>query len=156
MEYVSIFNNDVNKDISWFSYKLEMPEIEKNVYDSLVRDIRNCYVYFNDDGSTFTNSNYLSKFKDMNKISKKEFEDKTKLYSNYNKSCLDNFNKYEDLLLNKELKDLEVVVRPILIYKEIYNMDVNNYEELLKNEYYKASLIKNVSDFLRLKFDNEK
>ena len=156
MNYVSVSNDDVNKDISWTSYKLEMPEENKNVYDSLVRDIRYCYVYFTDDGSTYTNSNYLSKFKNMNKVSKKEFEEKTKLYSNYNASCLDNFDKYEDLFLNKELKDLEVVIRPILIYKNIYNMEVNSYEELLKNEYYKASLIKNVSDFLKLKYDEEK
>ena len=156
MNYVSGSNDDVNKDISWTSYKLEMPEENKNVYDSLVRDIRYCYVYFTDDGITYTNSNYLSKFKNMNKVSKKEFEEKTKLYSKYNASCLDNFDKYEDLLLNKELKDLEVVIRPILIYKNIYNMEVNSYEELLKNEYYKASLIKNVSDFLKLKYDEEK
>lgn len=156
MNYVSVSNDDVNKDISWATYKLEMPEENKNVYDSLVRDIRYCYVYFTDDGSTYTNSNYLSKFKDMDKISKNEFEEKTKLYSNYNNSCLDNFDKYEDLFLNNELNDLEVVIRPILIYKDIYNMDVKNYEELLKNEYYKASLIKNASDFLKLKYDKEK
>ena len=156
MDYVSVSNDDINKYISWTSYKLEMPEENKNIYDSLVRDIRYCYVYFTDDGSTYTNSNYLGKFKNMKKVTKKEFEEKTKLYSDYNNNCLNNFDKYEDLLLNENLKDLELVIRPILLYKDIYNMDVNNYEELLKNEYYKASLIKNVSDFLKLKYDEEK
>lgn len=156
MEYVSISNNEVNKDISWTSYKLEMSEVENSVYDSLVRDIRYCYVYFTDDGNEYTNSNYLDKFKELDKISKKAFKEEIKLYSEYNKSCLDNFDKYEDLFLNNDLKDLEVIVRPLLIYKDIYNMDVNNYEDLLKNEYYKASLIKNISDFLVLKYDNEK
>ena len=56
MDYISINNESLNIKPSWSYYKLELPENQKQIYDYLIRDIRVCYIYFTDDGTTYSDS----------------------------------------------------------------------------------------------------
>lgn len=155
MDYISINNEELNIEPSWSYYKLDLKENTKQIYDYLIRDIRVCYIYFTDDKNTYSDSNFLGKFDNLDKVSKTKFDKLTKDYEMYDNRCLENFNKYYyDLLEGDEVADLKIILEPILLYKKFHNYEFNDYESILNAEYYKASLIYNITEYLKYKYDN--
>lgn len=154
MDYISINNESLNIKPSWLYYKLELPENQKQIYDYLIRDIRVCYIYFTDDGTTYSDSNFLGKFDNLDEVPKSKFDKIVKDYEIYDNFCLENFNKYYDLLKKDEVRDLKIIIEPILLYKDFHTYQINDYEELLNKEYYKASLIYNITEYLKYKYNN--
>lgn len=155
MDIVSTNNSELNSKVAWSYYKVEMDSNSKYIYNSIIKDIRICYVYMNDEEDTYSNSNFLKQFNNFDRISEKQFSIIMKQFNNYNDSCLNNFSKYDDLFIieNQNIKELKMVVEPIMFFQKYSNQNINNYNELLNYEYQKVSLISNIVDFLRYRYD---
>lgn len=157
LEYISVSNYD--DSIQWYEFKnSNIDENLLNVINMLIRDIGTFYIYATDDGTTYSYSNYLSKFDSYQKISESEFN---KIINNYNSSnmqLLSLFDKYNDYFVNdnlREMKILKIIVSPMIGYsRTIYNNSVKNYNELLVNEYNKIFYIKNITNYLRIYLDS--
>lgn len=152
LNYISIPNKD--NTIKWYEFKdLDIQDSNLiNTYNSLLSDIRICYQYATDDGTKYTHSNYLSKFKNKKEITKKEFKELINAYSTT--ECLDVFEKYNDLILsnnNQASKEIYSIIKPLLIFKNTVN-NIENYKELLNTEYIKISLLSNITDYLKAKY----
>lgn len=151
MDYVSI-DNDNNYSVNWNSYKLDLGADQNKVYELIIGKIKWCYLMANNDANDVDNSfsimTFNNKRQDFNKIKE--------LY-NLNNSCLKDFNSYKEFfdVENDDLKDLEIVLTPIFLFNG-QPTDFRNYQELLDYEYHKISLISNVSDFLKYKYDMNK
>lgn len=155
MDIVSTNNSELNSKLAWSYYKVKMDSNSEYIYNNIIKDIRICYVYMNDVEDTYSNSNFLKRFNNVDKISEKQFNTIMKQFNNYNDSCLNNFLKYNDLFMieNQNIKELKMVVEPIMIFQKYSNQNINNYNELLNYEYQKVSLISNIVDFLKYKYD---
>ena len=80
LDYISVSNSD--NSIQWYEFKnSNIDENILNVINMLIRDIGTFYIYATDDGTTYSYSNYLSKFDRYQKISENEFN---KIIKNYN------------------------------------------------------------------------
>lgn len=155
MNTISINNSELNSKITWTYYNLKMDDDMKYIYDQLIKDIRVCYVYITDVENTYSNSNFLKRFVDSNRISKEQFDKIMRSFNDYNDSCLNSFLKYEEwfLIKNSEIEELKVAVKPIILFKQFNNPKIDNYEDLFKYEYQKVSLINNITNFLKYKYN---
>lgn len=70
-----------------------------------------------------------------------------------NKDYLGNFTKYNEFFLNEnntEFYKLKFLIEPlVLLYKKTKDKNINDYEELLMNEYMKSVYLPNISLYLR-------
>lgn len=156
MDYISENNENIDGKIKWSNFKLSLDSDVSIIYDYLIDDIRICYVYFTDvNNEIYSNSNYLEKFVGMDKILKSEFKNLTKMYSIYNSNCLDRFDKYENNLNKNTFENefLKLMIEPLINYKKYHDIEVESYESLLINEFDKANLIYNITEYLKLRYD---
>lgn len=155
MDYVSM-DKQTNVNPSWTHYKLDTSKESKPIYEYLVKDIRVCYIYWSDKDNVYSDSNFLAKYKNIKEVSNKEFQAIKNEYYIYNNYCINNFKKYRELLISedKDVLELKIAVNPIVLYAEYNNFEVNNFDDILKNEYYKAKLIENITNYLKLKIEN--
>lgn len=141
--------------IRWYRFKYEsIDETSLNVINMLIRDIREFYAFSNDNGEIYYyDSNYVGKFNNIDKISKKDFFKKIEGYENSNNSYVKLFSKYEDFFLNdgnERYINLKLLIDPLITFdKTINNSNINNYEDLLINEYNKSLFLKNITIYLR-------
>ena len=152
LDYIS--NGNPENTIKWFKFKYEnMDESEFYVIKMIIRDIRMFYASAAKDGEYYQYENYLDKFENIEKISKKDFRNKVEGYSNKNKEYLGSFTKYNDFFLNEnstEFYKLKFLIDPlVLLYKTTKDKNINDYEELLMNEYIKSVYLSNASLYLR-------
>lgn len=150
MDEIALPNEEGN--INW--YKLNGKKIDKDleeIYTSMMRDIRICYLYATDDGSVFTDSNYVGRFNSYEKIKAKEFNSLIKGYSNNNKDCLSRFNGYYESYFTEDKKYEEVkdlINKARSYYQEIKDKEFKNYTVMLDNENKKIEIIKEMADLL--------
>ena len=152
LDYISSSNPE--NTIKWFKFKYEnLNETELGIINMLIFDIRMFYAYAAKDGEYYQYENYLDKFDNIDKISKKDFINKIEGYNAKNKDYLGSFTKYNDFFLSEnstEFYKLKFLIDPlVLLYKTTKDKNINDYEELLMNEYTKSVYLSNLSLYLR-------
>lgn len=141
--------------IRWYRFKYEnIDETSLNVINMLIRDIREFYAFSNDNGEIYYyDNNYVGKFNNIDKISKKEFLKKIEGYETSNNSYVKLFDKYEDFFLNggaERFMNLKLLIDPLITFdKTINNSNIEDYEDLLINEYNKSLFLKNITIYLK-------
>ncbi len=70
MEEISNINSTLNYDVNWSSYKLKLDDESQTVYDSVIRNIRNCYLSYLSQGENKF-SNVIVQLENYDKINKK-------------------------------------------------------------------------------------
>lgn len=128
-------------------------EKQKNTYNSLILDIKKCYLLSNDiKNKTYDNIKIMS-FKNKEYANKYEI-----LKLNKNKICLKEFDKYNSMVLsdNKDLSErLKTQINIIIDYKE--ESDVyKSFYELLSFEAVNMSKIASLSKWLKIEYNTYK
>lgn len=128
-------------------------EKQKNTYNSLILDIKKCYLLSNDvKNKTYDN------IKIMN-FRNKEYANKYEILKlNKNETCLKEFDKYNSMVLsdNKNLSErLKTQINIIIDYKE--EPDVyKSFYELLSLEAINMSKIASLSKWLKIEYNTYK
>lgn len=165
----SIKNNmdsitEPNENFNWWQLKdfdIENDNYEK-ILNNLVTTIRRCYLEYTDDGTNYTDTNPIRKFKDKKYITKKELE---KLNFDMNNEVklgnISNFDNYSDHLtgLSQELTNKVFnKINTILLIKStnLFQNENATYNELLLRKSMEIELVKEVSDFLVEEYNNLK
>ncbi|MCK9330552.1 MAG: hypothetical protein M0Q94_11805 [Candidatus Cloacimonetes bacterium] len=128
-------------------------EKQKNTYNSLILDIKKCYLLSNDiKNKTYDNIKIMS-FKNKEYANKYEI-----LKLNKNEICLKEFDKYNSMVLsdNKDLSErLKTQINIIIDYKE--ESDVyKSFYELLSFEAVNMSKIASLSKWLKIEYNTYK
>ena len=149
---VSTSNEDGT--IKWYFFKKrDIDEQLLNIYDNLIADLRICYIYATDDGTNYTDSNYINRFKDYDKIKQKDFDNLIIGYNFNNSGCLERFNRYDSWIDNSsKFEEIKYFINEIQKYfKEIEYKEFNNYNEVIRNEDKKIGMLKEISEYLKRK-----
>jgi len=145
-----------NENFNWWT--LKDFDIDDDYYerilDLLVADVRLCYQEYTDDGTLYTNTNPIRKYRNKEFITKKEL---TKLnfevHSEIRFGCLQNFNRYGDLLISgDEQLRTTVLNKTNKIFRikgsEIFLNQTATYNELLLRKMMEVHYIEDISEFL--------
>ncbi len=168
MEEISISNYEFNNTYNWSTYKLNLDGPAKSQYDLAIARLKDCYLYYRTNDFD-NNTDFIRKFKNYDKVSKKEFDKIMLGYVENDNICFGNIandfyyvdyeepyvKPYED---NYDVKELELFIKPIVLdHVEKRNKwyKPKNYEELLNEEYYRINLLNNLSEYLKIKYERE-
>lgn len=153
-----------NQNFEWGTLKdIDIDDIEyKNTLNSLLADVRMCYLEYTDDGTLYTNSNPIRKYRDKKNISKRELKELTDvmIYEQRN-GCLKYFEKYNVLLIsNDEILRNKIynITNSIVDFKlYVFHLEKNEtYDELLTKKILEVHLLEDISKFLIDEYDRLK
>ena len=147
---------DSNESFDWWILKdfdIEDDEYE-SVLNLLVADVRMCYLEYTDDGTLYTNTNLIRKYREKEYITSKELEKLNfEMYNEFNQGCLKRFASYNALLIsNDEVLRNNVLTKTNKIFRisqiEIFNNKNATYNELLLRKIMEVHYIEDISEFL--------
>ena len=147
---------DSNESFDWWILKdfdIEDDEYE-SVLNLLVPDVRMCYLEYTDDGTLYTNTNPIRKYREKEYITSKELEKLNfEMYNEFNQGCLKRFASYNSLLIsNDEVLRNNVLTKTNKIFRispiEIFNNKNATYNELLLRKIMEVHYIEDISEFL--------
>ena len=147
---------DSNESFDWWILKdfdIEDDEYE-SVLNLLVADVRMCYLEYTDDGTLYTNTNPIRKYREKEYITSKELEKLNfEMYNEFNQGCLKRFASYNSLLIsNDEVLRNNVLTKTNKIFRispiEIFNNKKATYNELLLRKIMEVHYIEDISEFL--------
>ena len=153
-----------NENFDWWQLKdfdIEDDDYEKFLND-LVMLIRRCYLYYTDDGTYYTDTNPIRKFRDKKYITKKELE---KLNYDMNNEVkfgpIADFENYSEHLLGMSQEVANRVfnkLNTLLLIKStnLFQNENATYNELLLRKSMEVELVKEVSDFLEEEYNRLK
>lgn len=150
MDDITISNDEFN----W--YKLKKLDISdkklKDTYNLLVADIRTCYLLETDLKNKIYDNLKILSFKNKKDISKEE------LLELSNNDCLNNFNKYNSLVLSDDENISERVKTQIgiIINEEKEDIVYDNFYSVLYNDLVTMTKIMNVSKWLKAEYYGQK
>ena len=153
-----------NEYYEWGTLKdIDTNDIEyKNTLNSLVASVRMCYLEYTDDGTLYTDSNPIRKYRNQKNISKKELKqlNNTMLYEQ-NNGCLKYFEDNNTLLTsnNEILKNkVNSIISPIIDFKSygLYLSEDATYDELMMKKLLEIHLVEGISKFLTNEYDRLK
>lgn len=148
MNEIAIGNNESSFN-KWTSLKNRYYDSTSlQLYDLLIQYLNNCYMYAIDDGTNISYSNYISKFTDLKRINKNDFENLIVGYEINNEGCLRNFNSMKIIVINNN-NLLELVDEFDIYYSSVKNKKFQNYKEILQNENKKIDLMLKATYFLK-------
>ena len=145
-----------NENFNWWQLKdfdIEDDNYER-ILNNLVTTVRRCYLEYTDDGTNYTDSNPIRKFRDKKYITKKELEKLNfDMNNELNHGAISNFNNYSEHLigLQQELADKVLnKINTILLIEStnLFQNEKANYNELLLRKSMEIELVKEISDFL--------
>lgn len=133
-------------------------EIYKNSLNSLVTDVRMCYMYHNYD-SIYTAGVEFRKFRDKKEITSKELENLNFYLSNY--SCLDNIYTYNLIEISDNKENADRFMSKINDVVTLYNSNIfqnknASYSELLTRLIVEIEIAEDLSEFLKLEYERLK
>ena len=145
-----------NENFEWGTLKnIDIEDTEyKNTLNSLIASVRMCYLEYTDDGTLYTDSNPIRKYRSQKSISKQDLKQLTNsMFYEQNKGCLSYFEKYNTLLIsnNETLKNkVYNVTNPIVDIKSygLYLDKETTYDELMIKKILEVHLVEDVSKFL--------
>lgn len=133
--------------------------IYSSTLNSLVGDIRMCYLEITDDGSLYEN-NHISeilKYRDKDNISNNELKVLSSLMNN--NSCLSRFQKYSTLLLSNDEAINQNILEKITKINEFYNISLTKgiekditYDKLLYKKIMETVLLSDLSSWLKVEY----
>lgn len=147
---------DSNESFDWWILKdFDIADDEyESVLNSLVADVRMCYLEYTDDGTLYTNTNPIRKYREKEYITSKELEKLNfEMYNEFNQGCLKRFASYNSLLIsNDEVLRNNVLTKTNKIFRisqiEIFNNKNATYNELLLRKIMEVHYIEDISEFL--------
>lgn len=139
----------------WILKKFDISDDEyESVLNLLVADVRMCYLEYTDDGTLYTNSNSIRKYREKEYITSKELENlNLNMYYEFNNGCLKRFDRYNALLISKDesLRN-NVLTKTNKIFNirsvEIFSNKNATYNELLLRKIMEVHYIEDISVFL--------
>lgn len=167
MEEISNSDPEFNRTYNWNTYKLKLDNDAQSQYNCAITSLTACYLYYRT--NDFTNTDFIRKFESYDKISKKKFNEIMLSYDESSNYCYRGFAStfyyvdYEEPYVKPydddyDVRELELFVKPIVVnYIEKRNKwyKPKNYNELLNEEYYRVSLLNNLSEYLKIKYEKE-
>lgn len=153
-----------NQNFEWGTLKdIDIDDKEyKNTLNSLLADVRMCYLEYTDDGTLYTNSNPIRKYRDKKNISKRELKELTDamIYEQRN-GCLKYFEKYNvllisnDKILRNKIYNITNSIADFKLY--VLHLEKNEtYDELLTKKILEVHLLEDISKFLIDEYDRLK
>lgn len=153
-----------NQNFEWGTLKdIDIDDIEyKNTLNSLLVDVRMCYLEYTDDGTLYTNSNSIRKYRDKKNISKRELKELTDAMINEQRNgCLKYFEKYNvllisnDKILRNKIYNITNSIADFKLY--VLHLEKNEtYDELLTKKILEVHLLEDISKFLIDEYDRLK
>lgn len=134
----------------------------KNTLNSLVASVRMCYLEYTDDGTLYTDSNPIRKYRNQKNISKKELKQlNNTMFYEQNNGCLKYFEDNNTLLTsnNEILKNkVNSIISPIIDFKSygLYLSKDATYDELMMKKLLEIHLVEDISKFLTNEYDRLK
>jgi len=151
-----------NPDANFIWWELKDFDIDDEIYkqslNSLVADVRNCYLYHNHD-SIYTSAIEYKKYRDKKEITSKELEN-----LNFNltyASCLDNFDEYQTILIANNEQNTNRFMSKINVINSIYNSNIfqnknASYNELLTRLIIEIKITEDLSEFIKTEYERLK
>ena len=145
-----------NENFEWGTLKnIDIEDTEyKNTLNSLIASVRMCYLEYTDDGTLYTDSNPIRKYRSQKSISKQDLKQLTNsMFYEQNKGCLSYFEKYNALLISNDetLKNkVYSITNPIVDLKSygLYLDKETTYDELMMKKILEVHLVEDISKFL--------
>ena len=143
-----------NENFFWWTLKdfdIEDNEYEK-ILNHLVAQVRMCYLDYTDDGTLYTNSNPVRKYRKKDIITTKELK-KLNFDMSNDRSCINRFDDFNSLLISNDenLRNsfLNRINKINLIKStELFRNENASYNELLLRKTIEVHYIEDMSEFL--------
>lgn len=143
-----------NADSKWVELK-DINTEDKEYIDtlnSLVADVRLCYLGYTDDKKTYDDSNPIRKYRNKNKITKTKLQNLGSTMKEENESYSKTLEKYASLKISdsKELQDKvhNLTNNIIELNSKMYATTAISYNELLLRKIYEVHSLEDISNFL--------
>lgn len=151
-----------NENFFWWSLKdfdIEDNEYEK-ILNHLVAQVRMCYLDYTDDGTLYTNSNPIRKYREKDIITTEELK-KLNFDMSNDRSCINRFDDFNSLLIsndeNLRNRFLNRINKINLIKStELFRNENASYNELLLRKTIEVHYIEDMSEFLVEEYDRLK
>ena len=151
-----------NENFFWWTLKdfdIEDNEYEK-ILNHLVAQVRMCYLDYTDDGTLYTNSNPIRKYRKKDIITTKELK-KLNFDMSNDRSCINRFDDFNSLLIsndeNLRNRFLNRINKINLIKStELFRNENASYNELLLRKTIEVHYIDDMSEFLVEEYDRLK
>lgn len=143
-----------NENFFWWTLKdfdIEDDEYE-NILNHLVAQVRMCYLDYTDDGTLYTNSNPIRKYREKDIITAEELK-KLNFDMSNDRGCVNRFDSFNSLLISNDenLRNsfLNRINKINLIKSTELFTNVNaSYNELLLRKTIEVHYIEDMSEFL--------
>lgn len=143
-----------NENFFWWTLKdfdIEDNEYEK-ILNHLVAQVRMCYLDYTDDGTLYTNSNPIRKYREKDIITIEELK-KLNFDMSNDRSCINRFDDFNSLLIsndeNLRNRFLNRINKINLIKStELFRNENASYNELLLRRTIEVHYIEDMSEFL--------
>lgn len=143
-----------NENFFWWTLKdfdIEDNEYEK-ILNHLVAQVRMCYLDYTDDGTLYTNSNPIRKYRKKDIITTEELK-KLNFDMSNDRSCINRFDDFNSLLIsndeNLRKRFLNRTNKINLIKStELFRNENASYNELLLRKTIEVHYIEDMSEFL--------
>ena len=143
-----------NENFFWWTLKdfdIEDNEYEK-ILNHLVAQVRMCYLDYTDDGTLYTNSNPIRKYREKDIITTEEIK-KLNFDMSNDRSCINRFDDFNSLLIsndeNLRNRFLNRINKINLIKStELFRNENASYNELLLRKTIEVHYIEDMSEFL--------
>lgn len=143
-----------NENFFWWTLKdfdIEDNEYEK-ILNHLVAQVRMCYLDYTDDGTLYTNSNPIRKYREKDIITTEELK-KLNFDMSNDRSCINRFDDFNSLLIsndeNLRKRFLNRINKINLIKStELFRNENASYNELLLRKTIEVHYIEDMSEFL--------
>ena len=141
---------------NFFWWELKDFDIEDDYYENslntLVSDIRMCYLELTDDGERYTNSNPIRNYRDKKEISKEELEILNFNMNNEN-WCINRFNRYSNIVISNNKEDMNNFISKVnkmlaLNQKELLRKEHFSYNELLARKITETTILEDLSEYV--------
>ena len=143
-----------NADSKWVELK-DINTEDKEYIDtlnSLVADVRLCYLGYTDDKKIYDDSNPIRKYRNKNKITKTKLQNLGSTMKEENESYSNALEKYTSLKISnsKELQDRvhNLTNNIIELNSKMYATTAISYNELLLRKIYEVHSLEDISNFL--------
>lgn len=143
-----------NENFFWWTLKdfdIEDNEYE-NILNHLVAQVRMCYLDYTDDGTLYTNSNPIRKYREKDIITTEELK-KLNFDMSNDRGCINLFDSFNSLLIsndeNLRNRFLNRINKINLIKStELFTNENASYNELLLRKTIEVHYIEDMSEFL--------
>jgi hypothetical protein len=146
-----------NENFYWWELKdfNIQDEHYKQTLNLLVADIRMCYLALTDDGTRYTGSNSIIKYRNKNTITTQELE--RLRYDMNHKWCLDYFNRYFNMTLSNDSETETKVfekVNSIIFLKQsdLFQKQNPTYNELVSRKIIETTILSNLSSWIKSEY----